>query len=362
MNAEDILSFERQSGIRARGLRRILNNRLTGGARTIIINRRAKKAASESRRAKSAKKASKRRRRAERAKKAAKAAADEKKECAICLEEITKKEELTLPCEHSFHKYCVCTWLAGNSHTCPLCRRRPDNDTFVKCNIPIIATYDENQPLKYSMDQTIEHVIIPHETQTIAKAAFEGCRNLKSVEFNAQLRTIGEVAFSDCNLQKLKFPMMLETIGDNAFENNRKLKSVKFSRSGLKIIGKNAFTNCNLNSLQLPMSIEEIRAGAFYSNKRLKNITIRESTENLKIGPFAFGECSKEKIMHLRGNVMLHPFALTGVEDLLDDEIFDTMEFVYKVSWKHIKSLKEKGDDIVKKLYKEYEQHGFRTD
>ncbi|CAF3618819.1 unnamed protein product [Rotaria socialis] len=46
--------------------------------------------------------------------------------CPICLIDIKNDDEsIFLPCAHSFHRACICEWLASNqimSHTCPLCR------------------------------------------------------------------------------------------------------------------------------------------------------------------------------------------------------------------------------------------------
>jgi len=43
--------------------------------------------------------------------------------CAICLDDMVQGECVTtLPCQHSFHTHCICSWLPA-SMTCPLCKR-----------------------------------------------------------------------------------------------------------------------------------------------------------------------------------------------------------------------------------------------
>ena len=41
--------------------------------------------------------------------------------CSICLESIVKINEVTKPCEHTFHTECITRWLENN-RSCPLCR------------------------------------------------------------------------------------------------------------------------------------------------------------------------------------------------------------------------------------------------
>lgn len=41
--------------------------------------------------------------------------------CSICLESIVKINEVTKPCEHTFHKEFITRWLENN-RSCPLCR------------------------------------------------------------------------------------------------------------------------------------------------------------------------------------------------------------------------------------------------
>ncbi|KAK6150462.1 hypothetical protein DH2020_015394 [Rehmannia glutinosa] len=45
-------------------------------------------------------------------------------ECRVCLSLFEEGDEIRkLKCKHTFHKWCVDTWLQQESATCPLCRR-----------------------------------------------------------------------------------------------------------------------------------------------------------------------------------------------------------------------------------------------
>jgi hypothetical protein len=43
--------------------------------------------------------------------------------CAICFSEVEEGSEVkSLPCDHSFHDYCISSWLNRGNDTCPLCK------------------------------------------------------------------------------------------------------------------------------------------------------------------------------------------------------------------------------------------------
>lgn len=45
--------------------------------------------------------------------------------CQICLDELDKKKNVTLECEHEFHYKCIKTWL-GYKKSCPTCNQSVD--------------------------------------------------------------------------------------------------------------------------------------------------------------------------------------------------------------------------------------------
>ena len=54
------------------------------------------------------------------------------KECIICLENINSTTtNLTLNCQHTFHKDCIDKWFQINTdNSCPICRVKPNNETI----------------------------------------------------------------------------------------------------------------------------------------------------------------------------------------------------------------------------------------
>ncbi len=75
-------------------------------------------------------------------------ASQEKKECAICLEEIAGKVTPLKNCDHIFHKDCIETWVKGDIQknmrghdTCPVCRKPADLGVEI-----VVLPPDEPEP------------------------------------------------------------------------------------------------------------------------------------------------------------------------------------------------------------------------
>lgn len=72
--------------------------------------------------------------------------------------------------------------------------------------------------------------------------AFSGCRNLKSVTFNTEVRSIGMYAFEGTALESVTLPITISSVGKSAFTGCNSLKS--FTAAGLSSIGEYALYNC----------------------------------------------------------------------------------------------------------------------
>jgi hypothetical protein len=53
-------------------------------------------------------------------------------ECSVCYESITKRNGITLQCNHIFHAKCVKRWISSNHTTCPYCRAAIGDDIMDK--------------------------------------------------------------------------------------------------------------------------------------------------------------------------------------------------------------------------------------
>ena len=85
----------------------------------------------------------------------------------------------------------------------------------------------------------IKSITFPASAVAVGRAAFQGCRQLKSVNFapGSQLRIIKKWGFSDSGLEELTIPSCVTTIHADTFRDCRDLRTVTFEEgSKLKTI------------------------------------------------------------------------------------------------------------------------------
>ena len=93
-------------------------------------------------------------------------------------------------------------------------------------------------------NQTITKVTIASSVTKIGKYAFSGCKKLKSVTINNNIKIIEDEAFYKCtSLTKITIPKKVNKIGKSAFEGCKKLKTITIKTTKLtsKNVEKNAF-------------------------------------------------------------------------------------------------------------------------
>lgn len=169
----------------------------------------------------------------------------------------------------------------------------------------------------------------------IQDGAFEGCKELRSVEIPGGVKYIGERAFAECTeLRAVTFGEDVETIGDMAFFGCTAIENVDLP-SGLKTYGGGAFAGC---SRLTGISVEEnafyyAESGVLYSYQTItdgnsiprreaeitaypsgleaengeyhvkENVTINGVTYNVKkIGKYAFAYCESSAVTKIHLN------------------------------------------------------------
>ena len=158
-------------------------------------------------------------------------------------------------------------------------------------------------PYLYINDQVVTDIVIPDTVTTIPNYAFEGYKNLNSIDLS-NVQTIGSSAFSGCSgLKQLEITNTLQSIGSYAFGNCSGLETVLINAENLSI-ETDVFNNCNkLKSVYAPSiklwstiqfssasSNPVYKAGQLYINgSLLTNLIIPESIA--KINPYAFYNC-----------------------------------------------------------------------
>lgn len=121
---------------------------------------------------------------------------------------------------------------------------------------------------------------------SIGNNAFSGATNLETIQnFPQSLQTIGEYAFANTNLKKIRLPENVTTISKATFLNCRNLTNFS-SVSGIEIIGESAFSNTGLTSFDLT-NTKVIKQKAFYDAKSLVELK-NYSSSLTEINAYAF--------------------------------------------------------------------------
>jgi len=126
----------------------------------------------------------------------------------------------------------------------------------------------------------------------VAKGAFTGIRNVKTLEMSKDVYIIADSAFEGSFLQDVTLSRDAR-IGNRAFKNCPNLTNVVMPDGGITHIGAEAFAETSITSISIPSTVEEVGAGAFAKCKNLRNVefTGTNATSNRKIGEFAFYNC-----------------------------------------------------------------------
>lgn len=160
---------------------------------------------------------------------------------------------------------------------------------------------DEFKDCKFS-----EFKMAPNVTE-IRSGAFNGCKQLKTIDFPAGLVEIHESAFKSCEqLNDIAFPAKIVYIGGEAFKDCISLEKIAIP-DGLNAstesateeseigIGANVFNGCiGLKTVKLASDMTAIPTGFLLGTKSLSTITIPESVTNIRSA--AFRESGLESI------------------------------------------------------------------
>ena len=156
---------------------------------------------------------------------------------------------------------------------------------------------------------SIVSIILPDDTTTIGKHAFQDFQYLKSINLPAGLTVISDYMFKDCwNLDITELPAGITHIGDGAFAIKYAIsyiygKSIRLTKlpAGVTTIGHSAFSDCrNLALTELPPGITSIGYSAFFRT----NITLTELPQGItSIEDWTFYYCSNLALTELPAGI-----------------------------------------------------------
>ncbi len=227
-----------------------------------------------------------------------------------------------------------CTGL--KSITIPGSVKTIGNDAFAKCsNLTEAFISDGVESIGDGVfyDCTaLKSITIPGSVKTVGNDAFAKCSSLTEAFISDGVESIGDGAFYDCTaLKSITIPGSVKTIGNDAFVNCKSLAEVIIF-DGVETIGAHAFDTCfRITKITIPDSVTSIGDDAFYACTGIKEIVIPENVislgersfywctdlekvtvsdnNDLKVGPFAFGNCRDLKIVILNSEAEYDPDA-----------------------------------------------------
>lgn len=230
-----------------------------------------------------------------------------------------------------------------------------DNDTFLSIDGVLftkedmrLVTYPQGRmSLEYKIpDETVavlpgasmgncflETLTFPDKLCDVFAYAFSGCKNLKSVLLNDDIKNIGDFAFAQCGIESIDILQNTDMVGEYAFANCVQLKKVNILAENvtikegvfanclsmekvtflnpLKYIGRRAFMKCvSLRDIVFPaVGNLEVAEETFRGCSGLQEVSISEGIEKIAVGAFAD---SGLKTIHL-------PSSLKKVERAFDN-------------------------------------------
>ena len=130
--------------------------------------------------------------------------------------------------------------------------------------------------------------------EVIGEHAFDGCTNLRRVDFPSNLKIISEKAFGYCGKLKSVELSSCEKLEAEAFLGCEKLSSVTLPENLIEI-GNSVFAGCvNLLEIVIPASCKKIGRDAFKDCASLTSLVFSGSPSSIEIDKDAFSSCSYE--------------------------------------------------------------------
>lgn len=206
------------------------------------------------------------------------------------------------------------------------------NTIIENCSIPYVTYIGNNafegcenlKAINYSKD--VEHfgtaafkntgitnITISENITKIPNYLFDSCKNLKEVTLTNNVTEIGTSAFAECEmLEKVNGCKNIKIVNSYAFYDDSKVNFDTFPR-GIEIVGDCSFYLCQkLNIGSLPQSIKHLGRSSFAYCTLLTELTI---PKDITIIPYeAFRGCGATSVTINEGVTEIEDFALRAVK------------------------------------------------
>ena len=132
----------------------------------------------------------------------------------------------------------------------------------------VIPAEIDGQPVvsigeKVFKNTTVSEVVLPDSIKAILRGAFSGCKRLQHIDLPDGLEYLGDYCFESSGLTALHFPDRLKTIPEGCCSGCANLSDVTFGQQ-LQIINSAAFEACKkLQTVSFPESLLRVDNDAF---------------------------------------------------------------------------------------------------
>ena len=176
----------------------------------------------------------------------------------------------------------------------------------------------------------LENVKMPDTVTSIGERSFADCTNLQEVKISDTVTSIGVESFTDCaNLEKVNLSKNLKSIGNRAFAKCIKIEKINLPKSLTEVdtYGINwwyPFDGCsNLKEIEFEEGITQIPTGIF-GNTGLENVKMPDTVTS--IGERSFADCTKlEKIIFSEKIETINGRAFAGCTSLKSISLPDSI-------------------------------------
>lgn len=177
--------------------------------------------------------------------------------------------------------------------------------------------------LGYSSEY-VKKITVPAGITTIGGWAFDGCRNLESIELPGSLISIGDSAFARTGLKSIVIPEGVKVLSKSSFSECMRLESIKLPNS-LETIKQDSFDTCiSLKSLEIPQKVTSIEDPylTFFECLSIENITVASRNTSYTSENGVLFNKDKTRLLRYPANSSLESYEIPASVSSIDRDAF----------------------------------------
>jgi len=161
--------------------------------------------------------------------------------------------------------------------------------TFLKAGLRSVTIKDAVKRIgaaAFAENRWLTEVILPDGLENISNEAFKDSTSLHSITIPANVKRVGEYAFSNSGIEEITIP------------------------GSIPVIETGTFAGSRLKQISIPFGITAIESSAFSGARYLENVIIPDSVEFIRKAAFSF--CIELKSVTFEGMILYENFSDTN--------------------------------------------------